>query len=166
MEKLCRFAIGAAKPTWTSKALVEPVAGVAWDDRTALVWSGSEVALLDSETGQSIWRRQLAFDDAATRPTDATPLIGQVRVLSDAVVVPTRDGWVTALRRDSGKTLWRVRLSAQPVLRLAATDEFVAAFAPGQMIEYRVILDAWTGRADPSGAERGSDPGERIAELR
>lgn len=57
--KLACFEAGAAEPMWSSNALGELPQGAAWLEKYVLVWGGGEAALLDAQTGASVWKADL-----------------------------------------------------------------------------------------------------------
>ena len=59
-DGLAVYAIGADKPSFTSKVLAEGPRSVAWMGGNLMVWDRFTIAMLDGETGESLWQMSIA----------------------------------------------------------------------------------------------------------
>ncbi len=85
-------------------------------------------------TGEITWTAEVSIDEVFSTPA----------VHDDRVVVTSYDGFVHALRRDSGESLWRLEIGFMPGSPVIAGDKvFVCADGILHMIRFEDGVELW-----------------------
>jgi outer membrane assembly lipoprotein YfgL len=125
-------ALMGVRLAWTAKvgAVAFPVELRAWDQRVAVAGTDGTVVVLDTETGQDVWRVQVGEPLSAGVGSDGT---------TAAVVTQAN----TLVAMADGRVLWRQKLTAQTY-----TEPLVAGARVFVLTADRSVLafDAKTGR--------------------
>lgn len=161
------FPVGTDKPIGQAALLAEKPTGLAWLDggKSLLVWSNSQIALIDPTNVSKKWLMELrglpridviAGGVKEEQPAVAIPAGGQaggveaiahVTPVDDRVIVATTAGQIFSIKLNDGALGWHTRLAAaSPINRVVATDDFTVAKVTDSANTQLIVIDTLTGQ--------------------